>query len=116
MMANSLLQPPSTKGLDPGLSAVVAALRLNEREEGPMPDRVSYIKNFCYQEEWAVLTTSVNSHCPNKLRLFWLSCVSLLCFISPSLFCLVCFLKWPAKQHVVVWDLPNFGGLATVPG
>ena len=37
-----------------------AALRLYEREEGRMPDRLSYIKNSCYQEKWVVLTTSVH--------------------------------------------------------
>ena len=33
------------QGLDPSLSHVEAALTMYEREEGPMLDRVSHIKN-----------------------------------------------------------------------
>ena len=46
MKANLLLHSLSTEGLDPGLSAVEAALKLYEREEGPMPDRVSNITSL----------------------------------------------------------------------
>ena len=41
METNSLLYSLSTQGLEPSLGAVEAALRLYEREGGPMPSRVS---------------------------------------------------------------------------
>ena len=41
-----LLYPLFTWELDPSLGIVQAALHLCEREEGPMPNKVSYIEHF----------------------------------------------------------------------